>query len=79
MKIFFTKNKCNVNEVEFEKDDDSNGHIDFIAFYANFRAINYSIATAKRHIIKLKAGRITPAIATATAMVCGSIGIEIYK
>jgi len=41
--------------------------------------MNYSINPAPRHQIKLKAGRITPAIATSTAMVCGSVVIEIYK
>ena len=34
---------CNVKEIEFEKDDDSNGHIDFISYFSNFRASNYSI------------------------------------
>lgn len=28
---------------EFEKDDDSNGHIDFIYSMANLRAINYKL------------------------------------
>lgn len=79
IKSFFETHHVPVKEIEFEKDDDSNGHIDFITFYSNFRAINYSIKLAKRHEIKLKAGRIIPAIATSTAMVCGSIGIEIYK
>lgn len=32
-----------INELEFEKDNDQNGHIDFITFYSNFRAQNYSI------------------------------------
>lgn len=25
-----------IKEIEFEKDDDQNGHIDFITFYSNF-------------------------------------------
>ena len=41
-KIFENK-PCKVNEIEFEKDDDKNGHIDFMSFYSNFRAQNYSI------------------------------------
>ena len=65
--------------MEFEKDDPENGHIDFIYYFSNFRAQNYSIPTAPKHKIKMIAGRIIPAIATSTAMVVGAIGIEILK
>jgi ubiquitin-activating enzyme E1 len=68
-----------VKEIEFEKDHDENGHIDFISYAANFRATNYQIKNAPRHRIKIIAGRIIPAIATTTAMVVGAVGIEIYK
>lgn len=68
-----------IKEIEFEKDDDSNGHIDFITFFSNFRAENYSINQVAHHEVKLKAGKIIPAIATTTAMVCGQVFIEVCK
>lgn len=71
--------KATIQEVEFEKDDDRNGHIDFITGISNFRATNYLIPCAERYIVKSIAGRIIPAVATATAAVVGVVGIEIYK
>lgn len=66
-------------EVEFEKDNDENGHIDFITFTANSRASNYRIQNLPRHRIKIIAGKIIPAIATTTAMVSAAVMIEVYK
>lgn len=65
--------------VEFEKDDDRNGHIDFMTAVANLRGRNYDIQEQPRHNIKLIAGKIIPAIATTTAMVVGACGLELYK
>uniref|UniRef100_A0A8C7JLV6 Ubiquitin like modifier activating enzyme 6 n=1 Tax=Oncorhynchus kisutch TaxID=8019 RepID=A0A8C7JLV6_ONCKI len=51
----------------FEKDDDLNGHMDFVASASSLRARMYSIEVADRLKTKRIAGKIIPAIATATA------------
>jgi len=38
-----------LNVIEFEKDDDSNFHMDFIASCSNLRAENYDISPTDKH------------------------------
>uniref|UniRef100_A0A8C5BVG7 Ubiquitin-like modifier activating enzyme 1 n=1 Tax=Gadus morhua TaxID=8049 RepID=A0A8C5BVG7_GADMO len=70
-------NKFKLTAIEFEKDDDSNFHMDFIVAASNLRAENYDIPPADRH--KLIAGKIIPAIATTTGSVVGLVCLELIK
>ncbi|XP_076893959.1 ubiquitin-activating enzyme E1 2-like isoform X1 [Bidens hawaiensis] len=65
--------------IQFEKDDDTNYHMNFIAGLANMRARNYSIPEVDKLRAKFIAGRIIPAIATSTAMATGLVCLELYK
>lgn len=65
--------------LDFEKDDDSNLHMDFIVAASNLRADNYEIAPADKHKTKKIAGKIIPAIATTTSVVAGLVCLELIK
>jgi ubiquitin-activating enzyme E1 len=65
--------------LDFEKDDDTNHHMDFIVACSNLRAFNYSIPPADRHKSKGIAGKIIPAIATTTSLVVGLVCLELLK
>jgi ubiquitin-activating enzyme E1 len=64
---------------EFEKDNDANFHIDIIYAMANCRSSNYKLDPMDWITVKLKAGRIIPALATTTAAIAGLQTIELCK
>lgn len=68
-----------VGPEEFEKDNDSNYHIDFVHALANCRAVSYKLDPMDWIQVKLKAGRIVPAMATTTAAVAGLQTLELVK
>lgn len=68
-----------LSPIKFEKDDDTNYHMDVITGLSNMRARNYRIEEVDKLKAKFIAGRIIPAIATATAMATGLVCLELYK
>ncbi|KAK8564699.1 hypothetical protein V6N12_058282 [Hibiscus sabdariffa] len=85
--LLFKLERCRSNlppglrmkSIQFEKDDDTNYHMDLITGLANMRARNYSIPEVDKLKAKFIAGRIIPAIATSTAMATGLVCLELYK
>ncbi|XP_042861552.1 ubiquitin-like modifier-activating enzyme 1 isoform X2 [Penaeus japonicus] len=68
-----------LNPLSFEKDDDTNLHMDFVTSASNLRAENYDIEKADKYTSKRIAGRIIPAIVTSTALVAGLVTVELFK
>eukprot|EP01046_Picozoa_sp_COSAG06_P022250 COSAG06_NODE_1714_length_8624_cov_12.847977_1_plen_2251_part_00 len=68
-----------VSPQEFEKDEDANGHVDFLHAAANLRARSYGLPPMDWIDVKLKAGRIIPALVTTTALVSGLLCVELVK
>lgn len=68
-----------IRKEEFEKDNDANFHIDFMYSMANCRSQNYKLDEMDWLTVKLKAGRIVPALATTTAAIAGLQALEMVK
>ena len=78
---FFEKNEQikAMTTLNFEKDNDLNGHVDFICVAANLRASMYGIEQSEKLHVKKIAGKIVPAIATTTSCIAGYASIELVK
>ena len=63
---------------EFDKDDESKGHVDFLYAFTNLRAENYNLEKCDISKVKMVAGNIVPAIASTTAAIVGIVALQIY-
>jgi len=77
-KLGFSKMKP-LTSVEFEKDDDTNFQIDIIYAMSALRCRNYKLEIMDWMTVKIKAGRIIPALATTTSSIAALQAIELVK
>lgn len=68
-----------LTSVEFEKDDDSNFQIDIMYAMSALRCRNYKLDIMDWITVKIKAGRIIPALATTTSSIAALQTIELVK
>ena len=68
-----------LNPTEFEKDNDLNFHIDIIYAMSALRCRNYKLEIMDWMTVKIKAGRIIPALATTTSSIAALQSIELVK
>ena len=75
-------NKNNIKKLtstEFEKDNDNNFHIDIIYAMSALRCRNYKLEIMDWITVKIKAGRIIPALATTTSSIAALQSLELIK
>ena len=68
-----------LNLVDFEKDDEANGHVSFVTAASNLRAMAYGIPAADAMETRRVAGRIVPAMITTTGVVSALSSLELIK
>ena len=81
--LYFDSIKQNVNSdlikiEEFDKDDDSKGHVEFLYAFTNLRAENYDLEKCDISKVKMISGKIVPAIASTTAAIVGIVALQLY-
>lgn len=65
--------------IEFEKDDDTLGHVDWITKCSNIRNLQYSIPLTDTYETRKIAGNIIPAMITTTSLIAGYQVLEYIK
>ena len=79
-KIDFPDDIVNNFKIEdFEKDDESKGHIEFLYAASNLRANNFRIENCDIYKVKMISGKITPSIATTTASIVGLVSLQLFS
>ncbi|GAX24284.1 hypothetical protein FisN_4Lh013 [Fistulifera solaris] len=68
-----------MSTIDFQKDDETNGHVAFVNAASNLRAICYGIPPVDQMETRRVAGNIVPAMITTTALVSGLSCIELLK
>jgi ubiquitin-activating enzyme E1 len=68
-----------LRSVDFEKDDDDNGHVTFVKAASNLRAMCYGIPPVDAMETRRIAGKIIPAMITTTAVVSSLSCVELLK
>ena len=68
-----------LNLADFEKDNESNGHVAFVTAASNLRAMAYGIPPADAMETRRVAGRIVPAMITTTGLVSALSCLELVK
>eukprot|EP00797_Seminavis_robusta_P023329 Sro381_g130880.1 Ubiquitin-activating enzyme E1 1 (902) ;mRNA; r:51854-54559 len=76
---FASGEKSTLHSVDFEKDDNDNGHVDFVTAASNLRAICYGIPPVDAMETRRVAGKIIPAMITTTAVVSALSTLEMLK
>jgi ubiquitin-activating enzyme E1 len=68
-----------IKKIDFEKDDDSLGHVQWLLVSSNIRNFQYKIEVADLYTTRKIAGNIIPAMITTTALVSGFQVLEYIK
>ena len=79
-KIDFPDDIVNNFKIEdFEKDDESKGHIEFLYAASNLRANNFRIENCDIYKVKMISGKITPSIVITTASIAGLVSQQLFS
>lgn len=82
IKEIVSENRTKIDQmrvIEFEKDDSTNNHVEFVSIASNLRADIYSMPRKTDLEVKGIVGKIIPALATTTSIVSGFVMCELIK